>query len=478
MKYIKSNWYEWMSEDNVLWWPNRYLYSENIDVLSNSNYIQLYNKPTKAIYTLKNVNNQLSIINRITNASTVLAFCDDWQVYSEDEWDTAVYDNSSLGNLEYPVFTLWDYVYFVNNTWPTSAFKLNRLTIANAFSATWTPTLAYKDLATDNYFEYSGVVISWPRAYIWLGNKISVFNSWNNTVSEYSLSQEEIAWITYMSWYFRVYTENWNLYLWDWDSKLITEQINLWLNIERVKQVSNIDYVMTWELWEESGLYIVNWYTLTPLFREKNSSQISKWKFKFEKWAQTSIWNHFDNILLINEVWNWNTVIDIYGNGIQGLPKWYTNLMSLCSTWKKIDTLKSVIVFWWYAYIWFSDIDWQNGVDKIYLRNTWTKQTSWEIVTNINDMQTWIDKKSLQQLFFRVWDITATQYIEVYTSIDWWTYTLKHTVNTQPKDNIVRLPLVWDFRDISIKFKFYTNSSTSPKIYNWYVLKYEQSEPI
>ena len=129
MKYIKSNWYEWMSEDDVLWWPNRYLYSENIDVLSNSNYIQLYNKPTKAIYTLKNVNNQLAIINRITNASTVLAFCDDWQVYSEDEWDTAVYDNSSLGNLEYPVFTLWDYVYFVNNTWPTSAFKLNRLTI-------------------------------------------------------------------------------------------------------------------------------------------------------------------------------------------------------------------------------------------------------------------------------------------------------------------------------------------------------------
>ena len=472
MDYLKEWFYEWFSEDDILWWPKKYLFSKNIDVLNNSNFIQLTNKPTKEFYTSETVENIIWIQDRITNARTIVAFCSDWQVYTWQWWDTPVYDDSSLWNFEYPIFELWNYLYFITNNWPTSAFILNRISLSWAFSTTWSPTLTYKTLDNNNYFEYYWAITDWANAIIWLWNKINVFDSVTWAVTSFTLTQEEIAGITYTSWYFRVYTERWNMYLWDWISALVTEKIFLSLPIERVRQIWNNDYVITGEIWEQKGLYLVNWYKLDQLFKNKNSSVIWENKFNFVLWNNTSFTYYYDNLILINE-WD-STYIDIYGNNIQGLNKWYSNLVANASTWKTLNWARSVFVYWDYLYYWYADADWQKWVDKVYLKTTSWKQATWEIVLNINDMQTYIVEKHLVEMQFRVADVTATQYIEVYQSIDWWAFKLIETINEQPLKNVAKINLVWEFRDITLKFKLYTNW-TSPKIYNWIYIRYEEN---
>ena len=76
-RYIKDNFYGWMSEDDVLGWADRYLYSDWIDVTWNSNFIQLANAPVEAIDTWSQVPKAfLWVFDKVSNTSKVLAFTD------------------------------------------------------------------------------------------------------------------------------------------------------------------------------------------------------------------------------------------------------------------------------------------------------------------------------------------------------------------------------------------------------------------
>jgi len=462
-----------MSEWDYVSWPDRYLYSENINTTSNPHYIELWLKPAKYINTAKTIHSLLEINDRVSNSSVIASFCSDWVIHINS--DTAAYTNAGLWHLEYPVFILDWYVYFVNSWWATSAFLLNRTTITDAISWTWSPTLSYATLSTNDYFEFHWALVVQFFAYIWLWNKINKFDSQTWLVEEYNITGwEEIVWITYNAGNYKIYTETWKMAIWNWVEDTVSfvwTTINF--NIKKVYQKWSIDYIVSWdESWWE-WLYYMNWYTAVVIYQNTYSKQLADTKFKFQRWQ--SISSYIDKLVMV-EQWNSYLRLCTMWKDLQWYPNAYNCILATNSYWRRIELLNAVLYSKWYIY--YSYSDWVNKwVDRFLATwSTWTKQTTWYIVTNINDLQLWIDLKSYKWLYFKVKDITSTQYIEVYKSDDWWSYSLVWTINSQPEHDIARLNMTWFFRDFSYKFILYSNSSTSPKIYYWFKHKYDSND--
>lgn len=530
-RYIKDNFYWWMSEDDVLGWPDKYLYSDWLDVNWNSNYIQLANAPVEAIDTWSEIADYLMTVSSSTfwTQPNVLAFTDSW-IFRDDtvwaiEWNVWKEAN----------FVIWDTMYFVKNNWNTAVFTLysepvdsmltswspvltvvttawrlglNYLWVYNAWTAyvindavsywgqdykciqawTWkTPDVYpnYWDLipvgamATNNTYFNNWVTVLWDIAYIWLGDKITRFQptAWNE-VATYDIFWDEIIFVSYVWGYFRVYTKTWKLMLWDWNTVGITESIDLKLPLEAWYQIWNIDYLYSWLTWGQTGLYYMSGYDLVPLFKQNTSNQIWEQKFYFSTsnnktpmanyWA--TLFGHTDN--------SWNERVFGFGKHIEWLPNAYFELPKYSSYGLEYIATRSLTVMW--SYLFYAFNDWTNKwVDKVLISNSDTIKTKeWTLITNVNPLWAWLYKKTSKYIYFKVWNVDADRTIEVQISYDWWAYTSLGTITEQPLDNIVRLPVQWDFRDYSIKFILATTLSTitSPKIYYWYAFDYEQHD--
>lgn len=308
MDYIKDWLYGWISEDDSLWGEYWYLYSANINVTWNSKYIELYNKPILSA-TTTSVNNLLEVKDTATNQTYIFAFCANWKVYKAGN-NIAVYDNNSIDFSSFPSFVLnwvswWvisKYVYFISAWTPA---KLNRITLADAISWAWgSPTLWYKDLASTSNIRNYWVITRQNKAIIWLWSKINVLTNTASTddITTFDLTWwEEIVWITYISWYYRIYTDSWKIALWDWTSDLIGESFPLQIKTEQVYQIADKEYIIAWYAWWRKALYIMSWYNPVLMFKSKESKQLWFIKFGISKWNCTSLTNDLDKIFVIEE---------------------------------------------------------------------------------------------------------------------------------------------------------------------------------
>jgi hypothetical protein len=475
-RYIKD-WFTWgMSEDDVLWWPDKYLFSNWIDVSWNSNFIQLDNAPTEAIDTWTQVPKAfLGLYDKITNSSKVLAFTDAWVYRTWTVWtvDSNIWITAN--------FVIWDNVYLVQNNWATSTYTLYTETIATAIASSWTTSLVATTwaLSTSENDWYTWVTVLWDIAYIWLGDKVCRFEPTTaDTVTEYDIFWDEIVFISYVWGYFRVYTKTWKLMLWDWNSDVISESIDLKLPLEAWYQIWNIDYLYSWLVGLQKGLYYMSWYDLVPLFKNRDSEQLWEQKFVFSYLNDQSpmanywptLFGHTDN--------SWDERLYEFGKDVEWLPEAYKELPKYSSYGLEYTQIRWLYVSEDYLYYGFND--WTNKwVDYINVSNKNANKTKeWAIITNVNPLWAWLYKKTAKYIYFKVWDIDADRTIEVQISYDWWAYTSLGTINEQPLDNIARLPVQWDFRDYSIKFILATTltTPTSPKIYYWYAFDYEEHD--
>lgn len=475
-RYYKQNFYWWISEDDVLWWTDRYLYSEWLDVTWHSEYIQLTKEATEVVDTWSWIwELLLELQSPTTDDRNIVCFTDAWVFREWTVWAISSNVRTTCN------FVIQDKVYFVKDNWPTSAYTLYEEDLITVYSWTLTETVVTTTTAlpTADYDWYrKGALVIWDIAFMWMWRYISRFQpnwpSWNDN-DVYDLTWDDIIWITRLGWYYRIYTKTWKLMLWDWNTNDIIESVNLNINLESVYQIWNIDYVYAWELgWLNKWLYYMNWFDIVKLYWETSSNALWLQKFDFDYTYPTHFTNTWKTLFWIVDNWTAPRMYK-YWNNIQWLPAAYSEFWKFSSYWNEITTIKALIYSRWYIYYAYSD--WTNyWLDKIGIEATWYREAEWTLYTNINAMWNWLLKKTVKALYFRVWDVDADRTIKVYMSLDWWTYNLMHTVNTQPLDWIVRIPLQWDFRDIWFKFvlEVWISTTTSPKIYYWIAIDYEE----
>ena len=473
-RYVKQGFSSGQSEDDVLGWPNSCLYSDWIDLNQNSNYIQLKNKPEEAVDTWSEIPRNLLALSSYSIAVTdrVLIF-NDADVFRT--WTVWAVDNNGW---EVANFAIWETLYLVKDNWIGNAYTLYSIPVDDALQdSSWTTSLVTTvwTLSIKNNYEWTWATILWDIAYIWFEDKVCRFEPTSaNTVTEFDIFGDAIAWVTYTWGYFRVYTKTGKLMLWDWNSTTISESIDLKMPLATIHQIWNIDYVYAWIAWTNIWMYYMSWYTLTPLFKKTYSRQLSLNKYKFDYDWITPVDNYNGNVYWVAEDWDWPAIYEFWSY-INWLSNAYSLLGRKSSYWLDYDVIRAVAVQWDYLYYGFYDLT-NRGVDKVYIGH-WSdyRVAEWTIITNVNPLDNWLYKKTAKYIYFKVSDIDADRTIEVQISIDWGVYSSLWTVNNQPLDNIARLPIQWDLRDFSLKFILATTltTSTSPKLYYWYAFDYE-----
>ncbi len=472
--FIQDSFSDWMSEDDAISGKNQYLMGENIDVTRDSNIVQLSYVPTLSTTLANAPYNMVEVVDRVSNTTEVVVLSED-NIYLASS-STAVYTDTWMDRLEYPAFVLGGYFYWVENNWPTSAFTINRTTVADAVSASWSPTMAYKTIFNDNYYEYSSYILRGTVAYISLWNKITIFTSTTGDVEYYEDIDDEIVGMASTYAGIMVFTETGKMHLWSGAfGDGIQSTIDLNIKPSKIYQYGTDIYMLWGAQSSEQGLYIFDGQKAIRLYNQKFSRQASEWKYRFVN-LPSSITNDRDNIYIIDDGSNYDKIA-FYGNKVSGQNKGmhYLNAKNSSGNGAVIRCILfsqgQLYVGWTYSGThWIDIISSGNNLN-----------TTGYLITSPRDLELGIIRKNNLGLFFRVDDIDANHTIVVSASLDGGTYTTLHTVNTMPKDGIVRISknmfitawLLGDFEDYSFKFTLTTNNNTSPKIIKWFVHKYE-----
>ena len=459
----------WISEDDKIAWDNQYLYWENIDVITEPDIIQISNWVETTTTTADNIYNMVAVQTRdVSKTRRIILLWDD-EIYHEGN-NTPVYTDATMGKLEYPAFVQGDYFYWVQNNWSTSAFTLNRTTLNDAVSTTWTPTMSHATLVTNNYYTYSSHLSVWNETYISLGNNIEYLKVDGTTELFDTLVTDEIVWMadTYSGIF--IFTNTGKAILWDGVTNIIKSSVNLWVKLAGIYQYGTSIFLISGWLSVQKGLFQFDWATAIRLFWEKFSQQVWEWRLSPEP-EQWKITNDRDNFYFVDDqAFDGNARIMFYGNEVTGTQKGVHYINTRKSDGTQYVIIRAILFAEWNLYIawtWGGSF----GVDKV----TTNPQTTGFLITNTRDYEVWILRKDNLGLYFRVRDVTADRTIEVQATYDDWargTYTSIYTVNEMPKDWIVRIPkkaftaagLTGDFEDISFKFILTTNDTTSPKI--------------
>lgn len=460
---------DWVSEDDRIAWANQYLYWENIDVYTSPDIIQLSRGCQSAWSINAVIYNMIEIVDRVTNNTRVIGFWND-NIYHIDN-GTPVYTDASMWALQYPAFSLWDYVYWVQNNGATSAFTLNKTSISDAITTTWSPTMSANTLVANDYYKYSSHVKVWNEAYISLWSNIEYLKFDGTTELFDKLISDEIVWMATTYAGILIFTETGNAILWDGSSKLIQSNIPLNIKPSAVYQYgTNIYLLWGWQL-SKRGLYQFDWATAVRMYEEIRSRLISKWKLSPAD-SSLQVANNRDNFYLVDDKDSYDRLM-IYGNEISWLNKGIHYINTVNSNDDQFNSI--------YCLLYSQDrlyLAWNagglSGVD--YTNLATARNTSWYIVTSLRDYGTGIILKDNLWLYFKVRDIDATHTIEVQASYNSWDFVSVKTISVMPKDWIVRLTKksfekVWlkdNFEDISFKFIFSTDDTTSPKMFKWF----------
>jgi len=475
-KFQKWAFYGWISEeDRPLQGGDKFLYSENINVTSDPKVIELSNKLVLDITPAeKPLQMHTVVTNDASKTSKTLVMCEWGKVYQV--WNaTAVYDNSSLGSFAYPCFTVAGKFFFINGTGATSEFELNFVTLDDAVSTSWSPTLAIKTLSPtlanqtlsdNNYFTNFTVVVVWQRVFIGLWDKIELFKVDTNTVTTYDWVWEEIVGLSYGWGLIKIITESGKLHLWDGNSESPVETTDLEMKIQNTYEIGGIIYLVTGFKWQDRGLYYLNWYVPERIVEKRFSREAGIWKFDFRQGIQT-ITNDRRNLYFVDEH-NGDYRVAFFGKKSQELPNAYVYENVFVSTWARPFGINCIHYASWNLYVWWTD-NWAHGIDKIGT----TKNITGYIETNPEDFDTWIYRKWAKHIKMRVADIDAEHTVVIKESRDGGAYTTLVTQTTQPLDNVIRIPLNWDFRESKLRFELTSDDSVSPKIYYWYEYAYE-----
>lgn len=417
---IYNKFYWWMSADDYSSSPSQYIYWENIDVKSNSNYIWLEKEVSQLSVLSSWISNWFITVSDWDNYKTY-SYSDSWAISNITSWSTLHDLWTSILN----VIKFWDQIVFAQKFSSSEDVILRKISEIDLYN--W--NFNFTDIDTwIVWWDFTPQMFSYVSEYliVWLGTKIFRLDSlWVSDISVFEF-ESNVVWITNIWWSFKFYTYNWSIWLYDIATNEINELIPTNEVIRGVIQHRWLDYPIGWYNNDNSKFYYLNWYRLEDI--QKAWTSIYWTKFDFSNLKTTFNWE----IILASE-----TKLYSFGSKKYWLPKWISIFNS--NSYTKITSIW-VNIIWDELYVWYTK-NWNNYI-WVY-KDSNSKVANWFITIPLfNRWSTTIKKKIKELRIYSWWSVTIS------ASIDWWAFADIKTIKVW-RDRIYNFNK--DFFEIVIK---------------------------
>lgn len=355
-----------ISEDDKLVYEGQVLYSENLDLTSNSDYITLSPKPSlhatldeepQAMYYLKRGKNVL-----ITSLDNKKVF----------RWWTHVFTAS------YDIRVFWansEYLF-----WYDYSEDIHYLPLANVSDADWTPNVwdGVQNLPSNvNSFPF---VVMTNNDFSYLAHGTTIFKINHSTtpadtgqlIDTFEFPYDTISGITVIAWQIKIFQEDGMVFLWDWESEAPSQAVDLGTDVDLVQQFWNREFLV----WDNT-LYELDGFTLIKIASSFNSDKMQLPKMDIRVRMAQVVWNlkqmtyiSWESIGQIEdptstyEFWV-NSPVITYWEKKSWFPiamnNWITN--SSQEVW--YDTVYWIVTWWGYLYIAYEDQNWNFYIDSV-----------------------------------------------------------------------------------------------------------------
>ncbi len=457
-----KNFSGWISQDAALTTWKQVLYTENLDINSNSYYISLNKESEGRFETTDTVNWFIWAWIRS------FAYCDDWKIYDVNDW-TVKY---TLWDKVYNAWTFNWFIYFLTN----ATDPLNRISIRNAASNSWTWNVEENISTTGDSIKLSGdifpsIVLLNEKFYLWTWSDVVVVDK-TDVVTSYDIWDWNVVWITRVGWVFKVYTDTWVVAFWDWESSSIDSFIEVQAIVRWVLNDWKTDYILAWKTDFQSRVKVLSWYTIPEqdLMQARHSERLWEYLFRIE-YLQTNQWARLANQLYFVQDWIDSKQLVTYWTWNPVVGKWFNIPYSKDSTWDLITQINSI--YWTELtdvdrmLLWITTWDW-TFVEYIDVNTTSpVYKTNGYLQTNIIDWWSRIQRKKIEAIKIVTSDCDEDNTIELQQSIDWWTFSTVQTINDWSWITKTDIFTKKDaFRDIMFKINFVSDwTNTTPKFY-------------
>jgi hypothetical protein len=437
----------WFSRDDRSGKDGSYIYSENIDNISNTSYIQLARKPTRIYTGDEKITHILSYTyNNQSNWKFDLLFGRNWNVWNKAKQEEPIYRfqaeatnyEAYLSQARNKIFSKvwvwkWGYIYFIapeisgdseeyrfqlsykqlfrnvegfnffpepDKPWDGTRQRGSEITLDEYY---------YINLYNDNVIMLEWFMYIFER---WNITKINLVTGW---VERKEMSYA-MAGVTYNWWWFRIYWFNWQMALWDWASENVSQIYQVADKIEKVLYLESIDYLLSnWLRYNESILS-------KELFKKTKTSYIPNFE-KFKLLAPSSDSMKWSNGLIYALEKRQDSGYDlvVFGNLVSGSPmsytKWYSALnyeevyyMESGNDGVRVS-YKDIDGTYWVDFFNFNEIEEQEKVE------------SWFIITREYYQEPLADtqKSTLLKVFVK-WLDTENDSIKIEYAVNWWEF--------------------------------------------------------
>jgi len=459
-----DSWISWISQDKQKWFDSMVW----VDIFREDWIVQ--------------INRKLNAINSWNDVTTdvISSFCEfvvSWTRYllaqetaaklykSSNSWSTWATANTNTA------WSSWDRVWF-------------DLVVFNWYLYYTTKTYLWRtaDLSTfvDNYKAFliwtsliHPMIVFQNKLYIWDWYNLSELNTaWTALIDAiFTLPTDEIIYSLEVFWNnLAVWTQNWNLYIWDWSSANSSAIIysDNW-PITAIKQLNNTLFIFAWLYWY---IYTYNGADMLPYLRIPNFISLNR----DDLFASTTVihtWvKWYKNWIIFWYWWNWVYVLNKNKSWDSfSLIKYWSLSWSLWSTIKPIPFIIQPDKWGDYLIVW-----WDKKMDSV-TEWLWTYfYTQWDayIETPIYDItdSNWQD--SLIQWFqvllwtaAEVWALytDASSKIKLSYKIDRATnYTALTTEITSSNDEKIIFEIFKRWREIQFKIDLWDSSWNNTKL--------------
>ena len=447
-KILQQGFHGGISNHDTLVWENQVAYAENV-FLRNPDYVSLNQKPENYALT----DNDLALC---MNESRWY-----WHDYFGTEWGN-MYDtgsnvvrcNTSGNSYILNIFTVGNtYLYFCH-----SNSKIWRVLVDDLVD--W-PTRWWWQLQSE--WSYNETYLSWSSDFIsklinlWSDYYAIWWNWWwlkyidsSFTVSSrWSIRQFGIGlWRTQN--YIKVFGSRGNLYWNDWANSVYSAELDLDSTYIEWIKLKDTEMLISGISSQNSHIFVPNWEGKTLIASARLSWPDQKkvhyyWRNAYSGMANTTErqnWN--DTHWSFNDIWYVinNTGVMSYGKILAWLQDWWN--MEWVSNYNNdtvsdVGFIKVLESISWTTYLYYSrrswSVCWVDRVNLDKMNNPDKFVSKWELhskVWNFWDAKTYISKLKIRAY------TTAGQTIKVYSSVNWWAFTLKSTLNwTDPKKYFV-----------------------------------------
>ena len=389
-QYTERSVYWGISDDDKLRGKAQVLYSENLDLTTNSDY---YTVSQEAKYDwITDIHTSDEIIN-IFEANWQIFYCDkDKNLYRA--WNST------------PVWTDER----IEWTWVTSTYLymidaskyIYRILLSNLSQADWSTYITTTDTTITTNWEVF-VTSDEDTAYVWIWNKVyEVANStwvvvWANTFT----IDSDVSGLSKLEDSIQIFTESWKYIIRDWVAWGSVRTKDLWVKIGYVQNIWSDNYIVTW--W---AVYILNWYRLEQITANPYSDTLDSLKYSIENmrpWKTTYL--------------EW-----VFYTGVDWTVSW------LSTPWDEFEFWDAAVMTYWIKKkrfplainLWISRIEGIRikEIHQVYAYTQTRDSTGKKLYIWYEDVN-WLFWVATLSLSDQSWDFVSGDWILIYNTFDW-----------------------------------------------------------